>query len=350
MTTRARAAVLVALGEPLRIVDLDVPSPGAGQVLVRITHSGVCHTQLSEARGRRGPDVYLPHCLGHEAAGLVEAVGESVTTVAPGDEVVITWLRGTGAPSGPISYGSSDLGTVNSGPVSTFLTEAVVAEDRVLRVPPGIPGPVRALLGCAVPTGGGAVRNIASAKSGESIAVFGVGGVGLSAILAAVDIGLSPIIAVDIDRAKLDFALGLGATDAIDATVVDAAAAVLELTGGFGVDVAIEATSAPVAMEQAFRSVTTMGGRAVICGNLHHGGRISIDPFDLIRGRRILGSWGGGTDPDVDIPEYARLWLEGGLSVEKLISSVYALDDINAALDDLEHGRVARAIVDMSAD
>jgi S-(hydroxymethyl)glutathione dehydrogenase/alcohol dehydrogenase len=345
---QTEAAVLVELNQPLRHARLELPELEAGQVLVEVAYSGVCHSQLHEVRGRRGPDRYLPHTLGHEGSGIVRAVGAGVKKVRPGDRVVLTWIKGQGADVASSGYHEAGA-KINSGPLSTFMRHTITCENRLVRLPPDMPLREAALLGCALPTGAGIVINMLAMQPGASLAVFGAGGIGLSAVLAARMLGADPLIAVDVVESKLAEALRLGATHAVNAGQRDPVAAVRELTQGRGADYAVEAAGRRETMEAAFRSVRDQGGLCVLAGNLPHGEQIALDPFDLIRGKRIAGAWGGATRPDEDVPRYVGWFLEGRLPMNELISREYPLGEINAALDDLEQGRVVRALVDMAA-
>lgn len=340
-----KAAVLRQPDAPLSIEEVVLPAPGRGQVQVRIRASGVCHTQLSEAKGRRGEDRHLPHLLGHEAAGVVEAVGPEVSRVRPGDPVVVTWIKGPGlSVAGPRCTDARGL-PVNAGPVATFAEQAVVSEDRVTAVPREMPLDLAALLGCAVATGAGAVLNTAALRPGESVAVFGAGGVGLNAVQGARLGGAGRIIAVDVHEAKLALARGFGATHTVDARREDAVEAIRALTEGKGVHVAVESAGRRAAMEAAFASVRFDGGRAVLAGNLPAGETIAVDPLELIRGKRLLGCWGGDTRPERDIPRYAGLFLEGKLKLAELVSHRCALEQVNEVLAALDRGEVARALL-----
>jgi S-(hydroxymethyl)glutathione dehydrogenase/alcohol dehydrogenase len=206
-----KAAVLFKINQPLRIIDLEIPNIKPGQVLVDIKYSGICHSQLNEIKGLKGEDKYLPHTLGHEGSGIVLEVGQNVKKVKPGDHVVLTWINGGGADVPSTIYNSSE-GSINSGPISTFMEKTVISENRLVPIPKEMPLKVAALLGCAMPTGAGIVSNNAKLNAGDSIAVFGVGGIGLSAILAASAIGAEKIIAVDIEEEKLELSKEIGAT------------------------------------------------------------------------------------------------------------------------------------------
>ncbi len=347
MTRHTEAAVLFELGQPLRLVSLAIPALRSGQVLVDVAYSGVCRSQLLEVRGKRGPDRFLPHTLGHEGSGMVLDVGAGVTKVKPGDRVVLSWIRGSGADVPSTVYQSAE-GPINSGSISTFMRQTVTCENRVTPVPDAMPLREAALLGCAIPTGVGIVLNTAGVRPGSSVAVFGVGGIGLSAVLAANLMNATTIIAVDVFDHKLAQASQVGATHLINARQQDSLSTILEITGGRGVDYAIEAAGRRETMETAFQAVRDNGGLCVLAGNLAGGEHISIDPFDLIKGKRIIGTWGGESQPDRDISLYANMYLAGRLKLDLLITHEYQLEDINLALDDLEQGKAGRALIDMT--
>jgi S-(hydroxymethyl)glutathione dehydrogenase/alcohol dehydrogenase len=344
---QTEAAVLFELNQPLRRVTLEVPDLMPGQVLVEVAYSGVCHSQLHEIRGRRGPDRFLPHALGHEGSGVVRAIGPGVEKVRPGDHVVLTWIKGRGSDVPSTTYRAGSA-TINSGALCTFMRHTVTCENRVVPIARDMPLREAALLGCALPTGAGVVVNTAAVSRGASVAIFGMGGIGLCALLAARLLEAHPLVAIDVVEQKLVEAMRLGATHVVNARQRDPVAAIRELTQGRGVDYAIEAAGRRETMEAAFRSVRDQGGLCVLAGNLPQGETIAIDPFDLIRGQRIVGTWGGETRPDDDIPRYVRWFHEGRLPLAELITREYRLDQINEALDDMEQGRVLRALVTMA--
>jgi len=343
------AAVLEQPNKPLNIRELMIPDLKPGQVLVEVAYSGVCHSQLLEVRGKRGPDRYLPHTLGHEGSGTVLEVGAGVTKVKPGDRVVLSWIKGSGADVPSTVYQSAE-GPVNSGAISTFMHHTVTCENRVTPIPDAMPLHEAALLGCAIPTGAGIILNMARVRPGSCVAVFGVGGIGLSAVLAADLVHATTIIAVDVFDHKLEQARRVGATHLINAHQQDPLMRILEITRGHGVDYAIEAAGQRETMETAFKAVRDNGGLCVLAGNLPHGERISLDPMDLIRGKRIVGTWGGESRPDWDIPLYVDMYLAGKLKLDSLITHEYRLEDVNQAFDDLEQGKVGRALTDMAVD
>lgn len=355
-----KAAILSQINQSLEIDELIIPELKLGQVLVKIAYSGVCHSQLNEIRGLKGEDKFLPHTLGHEGSGIVLEVGPEVQKVTVGEHVVLTWIKGSGLDIPATQYHRHDGAVVNSGAISTFMEYSIISENRLVPIPREMPLKEAALLGCAIPTGAGIVLNTAHVQPGQSVAVFGVGGIGLSAILAISMVNSTilnedrnktkisaEIIAIDVVDHKLSQARKLGATQTINATVQDPLASILEITGGRGVDYAIEAAGKKESMENAFRSVRN-GGLCVLAGNLPAGHTISIDPLALIKGKKILGTWGGESLPDRDIPIYVKAFLDRKLKLSELYTQIYNLYDINQALDDLENGKINRAIIEMT--
>ncbi len=297
-------------------------------------------------RGYRGEDRFLPHCLGHEGSGIVRDVGPGVAKVAAGDRVILSWMKGSGADVPGTTYQWNGR-TVNSGAIATFARHAVISENRLTVMPDGVDMRKAATLGCAIATGLGSVFNAADAKQGQSLVVFGAGGIGLCAVAGGAIRGCGPVVAVDVVADKLDRAKRMGASHVIDASSADPMRELAALSPA-GVDVAIEASGRPSVMAQALRSVRSRGGTAVVVGNAHFGETLSIDPGQLNQGKRLVGTWGGDNDPDRDFPHYCDLLTSGRLDLAPLLSREYPLSGINEALDDLEAGRVARSLVDLS--
>jgi S-(hydroxymethyl)glutathione dehydrogenase / alcohol dehydrogenase len=343
---KTTAAVLVELGRPLELVDLDLPVLKPGQTLIEVVYSGVCHTQVGEARGHRGEDKFLPHCLGHEGSGIVREIGPGVNKVKPGDKVILSWIKGSGADVPGTTYDWNGR-KVNAGGITTFATYTVVSENRLTIVPDGMSMRLAALVGCAVPTGAGVVFNTAQPRPGQSVVVFGVGGIGSCAVAAAALAGCTPVIAVDVLPEKLALAQKLGATHAIHARTSDPVQEILKLCKG-GADFAIEATGIAPVMRQALACVRQQGGTAVVIGNARFGEKLEIDPRELNAGKRLLGTWGGDNVPDRDYPRYCKLIMAGRLDLEPLLSRGYSLAEVNAALDDLEAGLAARPLIDVA--
>ncbi|MBF8262503.1 MAG: xylB 1 [Parachlamydiales bacterium] len=340
---KTQAAVLRSLNADLEIWDLEIPPLAYGQVLVEIAYSGVCRTQLNEIKGYRGPDRYLPHTLGHEGSGIVQEIGKGVVKVKPGDAVVLSWIKGSGIDAGGCKYGSSN-GLVNSGPISTFMQYGVISENRIATISKKLPLREAALLGCALPTGAGVVFNQLQITKGCSLAVFGAGGVGLSAIVAAKYLEANPIVVVDISDEKLHHAQSMGATHFINSLTNNPVLVIQEITKGKGIDRVLECVGRREAMEAAFQS-TSSQGICIIAGNLPKGQKIEIDPFDLIAGKKIDGSWGGKSDIERDMSRYTEMIMKNDLSISRLITHEAPLEKINELLSLLEGGQVGRAIV-----
>jgi S-(hydroxymethyl)glutathione dehydrogenase/alcohol dehydrogenase len=341
------AAILVETGQPLVIDDLEVPRLRPGQVLAEVCYSGVCHTQLLECRGYRGPDRFLPHCLGHEGSGIVCEVGPGITKVKPGDRVILSWIRGSGEEVAGSTYGWRGR-TVNAGAITTFGRHSVVSENRLTVLPDWFPLREAALLGCALPTGLGAVLHTGEAKPGTSAVVFGTGGVGLAAVAGCVLAGCATIVAVDVVPQRLERARRIGATHTVHAASTDTVAEVLRLCPG-GADLAIEASGRPAVMEQALLSVRSQGGIAVIVGNARAGEKLTLDPRQLNQGKQLRGTWGGDNQPDRDYPRYCELLRSGKLDLTPLMAEPVPLERVNDALLELEHGLVGRPLLKLAA-
>ena len=344
MALSFRAAVLTELNQPLAIETVEAPPLAAGQVLVKLAYSGVCHSQLMEARGGRGPDRYLPHMLGHEGSGVVVETGDGVSKVRTGDRVILGWIKGQGADAQGIRYTAGDR-VINAGAVTTFNEYAVVAENRVTPLPAGLPMDVAVLFGCALPVGAGIVINIAKPQAGSTLAVFGLGGIGLSALMACKLFDCKQVIAVDVEPAKLEMARRFGATTTINSAEQDPVEEIRKLTGGLGVDYAIESAGLTRVIEQAFDATRRFGGLCVFASHPKSGDKIALDPFELICGKRILGTWGGDSKPERDIALLAGLYRDGKLPLDAMFTRRYALDEINEALDDLAERRSVRPLI-----
>ncbi|MFC2117215.1 zinc-binding dehydrogenase [Bacteroidota bacterium] len=343
--THMQAAVLWEVNKPLIVEDeIEIPSLEYGQVLVKMAYSGVCHSQLMEARGRRGEDRYLPHLLGHEGSGEVIALGAGVSKVSVGDWVILGWIKGKGNDVAGVKYKLGEQ-VINSGSVTTFNTYSIVSENRIVILPDNVPKDIAVLFGCALPTGAGMVLNEIKPKKNSSIVFFGLGGIGLSALMACRIFECNPVIAIDISQEKLELAQKFGATHLINSSNQNPLEKVLEITEGLGVDFSVEAAGRTETIEMAFEMVRRNGGKCVFASHPETGTKICLDPFELINGKTIQGSWGGRSDPDNDIPRIAELYLQGHLPLELLLTKTYTLEQINEALDDLETGKVFRPLI-----
>ncbi|MEW2614030.1 Zn-dependent alcohol dehydrogenase [Streptomyces sp. NPDC047880] len=355
-----RAAVLPAVGSPLEITGIELPDPGPGQVRVRLAAAGVCHSDLSLSDGTMR--VPVPAVLGHEGAGTVVAVGEGVTHVAPGDGVVLNWAPSCGAChacslgevwlcakalSGTGDVYARTAGGTDLHPglnVAAFAEETVVSAACVLPVPDGVPLTDAALLGCAVLTGYGAVHHSARVRQGETVAVFGVGGVGLSALQAARIAGASQIVAVDVSPEKEELARAAGATDYVVASGTTARD-IRGLTGKQGVDVAVECAGRAVSIRAAWDS-TRRGGRTTVVGIGGKDQQVTFNALEIFHwGRTLSGCVYGNSDPAVDLPVLAGHIRAGRLDLGALVTERISLDGIPAAFENMLAGKGGRALV-----
>ncbi|MET8830291.1 Zn-dependent alcohol dehydrogenase [Streptomyces sp. NPDC004610] len=361
MTVRTvRAAVLPAVGAPLEITGVELPEPGPGRVRVRLAAAGVCHSDLSLSDGTLR--IPVPAILGHEGAGTVESVGEGVTDLAPGDPVVLNWAPSCGscpacgrgevwlcgnAMNGAAGVHARTLSGTALHPglnVAAFAEETVVPRSCVLPLPEGIPLTDAALLGCAVLTGYGAVHHAAKVAPGETVAVFGAGGVGLAALQAARIAGAARIVAVDVSPAKEELARAAGATDYVTASE-RTAREIRALTGGEGVDVAVECVGRAVSIRTAWES-TRRGGRTTVVGIGGTDERVTFHALELFHwGRTLSGCVYGNCDPRTDLPVLADHVRAGRLDLSSLVTDRIGLEDIPAAFDAMLAGRGGRAVV-----
>jgi S-(hydroxymethyl)glutathione dehydrogenase / alcohol dehydrogenase len=340
-----RAAVLEELGKALAIKEVELPELLPGQVLVKVLFSGVCRSQVMEVRGGRGSDPWLPHLLGHEGSGIVVAVGDGVTKVKRGDEVILGWIKGEGLDAPGAKYKCGEQ-IINSGRVTTFSNYSVVSESRVVKKPAGLPFDTAILFGCALPTGAGMVLNELKPSSDSSVVVLGLGGIGLSALIALKAIGVRMIIAIDISEEKLELAKRLGATHVFNSISEGFRQAVLDLTQG-GADICVESGGQVSTIELGFSLIRKGGGKLLFASHPSEGEMIRLPPHELISGKQIAGSWGGATSPDRDIPGMFELFRGANIPLESLLTKRYSLEQINEAIDDLEGGRVFRPLIVM---
>lgn len=342
---QARAAILENTSTPLVVRTIDLPELKRGQVLVKILFSGVCRSQLMEVRGGRGEDPWIPHLLGHEASGIVLAVGEGVTKVKKDDAVILGWIKGEGLDADGAIYNCEGR-KINSGRVSTFSNYSIVSENRLVHKPEGLSFDVAVLFGCALPTGAGMVLNEIKPKPHESVVVLGLGGIGLSAVAALKALGVEKIIAADVVSQKLAMARSFGATHVLDSSDTQFNSKVFELTGN-GADFCIESAGQVATIEMGYSLVRKAGGQLLFASHPPEGQFIRLAPHDLISGKKIAGSWGGGVKPDSDIPKMSEVFLRARFDFMPLLTKRYALDQVNEALNDLESGQVFRPLLVM---
>jgi S-(hydroxymethyl)glutathione dehydrogenase / alcohol dehydrogenase len=335
-----RAAILTELRKPLTVAEVEVPQQlEAGQALIKLHYSGICGSQLGEIDGVKGEDKYLPHLLGHEGSGTVVDTGPGVKHVTAGDKVVLHWRKGLGIESVPPSY-RWDGKKLNAGWITTFNEYAVVSENRVTAIPADSDLRVAALFGCAVTTGFGVVLNNAKLKIGESVVVFGAGGVGLNIVQAAALVSAYPIIAVDLYDNRLALAQKLGATHAINARSADARIEIAKILGSVGLDVFIDNTGNPDIIETGYQLVKS-NGRVVLVGVPRAGNNVSLHSLPLHFGKTITGSHGGEALPQEDIPRYQRLASIGRIKLVDLLTGDFDLGEIDVAISKMRDGTMS---------
>ena len=340
-----RAAVLEHTGSPLVIRNLVAGPLLSGQVKVKMAFSGVCHSQIMEVAGLRGEDKWLPHLLGHEGTGVVDSVGPCVTKVIPGDKVVLGWIRGKGIEAKPAQYICSDNGAiVNAGRVTTFANINIVSESRVVKVANDFDLRSGVLYGCALPTGGGMVLNQLEVTEQSAVAVLGLGGIGLSAVLTLLAKGLTNIIAIDKNPERLELVKKWGVPIALDSSSNTLIKDIISLTKG-GCDFCIESAGTTESIELGFELVRFGGGRILFASHPAHGDSIRLDPHHLIRGKKIEGSWGGGFKPDSDIAKLSCILESHKSLLSDFYTKEYRLDEINTALADLKLGKARRPLI-----
>lgn len=341
-----KAAILAKQNVPLVVAEVGIPKLGVGQVLVKVECSGICGKQLDEISGKRGKDPFLPHLLGHEGGGIIVDVGPGVRKVKSGNHVVLHWMKGSGIDSATPKFKWNGR-MVNAGWVTTFSDYTVASENRVTPIPVDVKFDVASLLGCAITTGLGIVFNNANLKPGQSIAVFGVGGVGMNVVQGAALVNAYPVVAIDLHDDKLERAIAFGATHTGNASRTDAEAFLMELSQGRGFNVTVDTTGNTNVFQTAYKT-TSDTGKTIMAGMLHHQNPVTVDAFPLHFGRQIIGSHGGDTQPDVDIPRYIELYRRGKLKLDEQITDRYCLDEINEAVNMVRKGLVGRCVISMS--
>ena len=362
MTSQVKGVIARSKGAPVEVVTINVPDPGPGEALVKIQACGVCHTDLHYREG--GINDEFPFMLGHEAAGVVEAVGEGVTDVAAGDFVILNWRAVCGecraCKRGEPQYcfdthNATQKMTLEDGTelspalgIGAFAEKTLVAAGQCTKVDPAAAPEAAGLLGCGVMAGLGAAVNTAGIKRGQSIAVIGCGGVGCAAIAGARLVGANTIIAVDFDDRKLELAKTFGATHTVNSKDLDqdgVVEAIRELTGGFGADVVIDAVGIPATYKQAFYA-RDLAGTVVLVGVPNPQMTLELPLIDFFgRGGSLKSSWYGDCLPERDFPMLIDLFQQGRFPLDKFVTEKIGIDDIEAAFEKMHSGDVLRSVV-----
>jgi len=346
-----RAAILVESNKPLVVVDDVVYSEQLdyGQVLVKIFFSGICGAQLNEINASKGPDKFLPHLLGHEGSGKVVKTGPGVTTVKVGDHVVLHWRPSSGIQAPPAKYQWGDK-VVNAGWVTTFNDYAIISENRLTVIPKEFDLRLAPLFGCAVTTAVGVINNDAKVKIGQSVVIFGMGGVGLNLAQAAAMVSANPIIGIDINDQKLELGKKFGMTHGFNGKKeTDLDEKIKAIVGPQGADVVIDTTGNPRVIEQAY-GLTNADGKTILVGVPKKGDNVTLYTLPLHFNKQLTGSHGGDAVPDKEIPRLIKLMDAGKMSLDGLITHEFTLDDINEALDLMRQGDCGRILINMGHD
>jgi S-(hydroxymethyl)mycothiol dehydrogenase len=359
MPQTVKGVVARAKGAPVELVDVVVPDPGPGEAVVQVQACGVCHTDLHYREGGINDD--FPFLLGHEAAGVVEAVGEGVTDVAPGDFVVLNWRAVCGqcracAKGKPwycfTTHNAKQKMTLTDGTelspalgIGAFVEKTLVASGQCTKVDPQAAATAAGLLGCGVMAGFGAAVNTGGVTRGDSVAVIGCGGVGNAAIAGARLAGATTIVAVDVDDRKLNWAKGFGATHTVNSRSTDAVQAIRDLTGGFGADVVVDAVGRPETYEQAFYA-RDLAGTVVLVGVPTPDLKVELPMIEIFgRGGALKSSWYGDCLPSRDFPMLVDLYQQGRFDLDAFVSETIGLGDIEAAFEKMHRGEVLRSVV-----
>ncbi|SFP99896.1 S-(hydroxymethyl)mycothiol dehydrogenase [Actinomadura madurae] len=359
MAQQVRGVVAPGKGRPVRIETIIVPDPGPGEAVVRVQACGVCHTDLHYREG--GINDEFPFLLGHEAAGVVESVGDGVTEVEPGDFVILNWRAVCGQCRACLrgrpwycfnTHNAKQKMTLEDGTelspalgIGAFADKTLVAAGQCTKVDPAARPEVAGLLGCGVMAGLGAAINTGGVGRGDSVAVIGCGGVGAAAVLGARLAGAATIIAVDLDERKLATASSLGATHTVNGKDKNVVETVRELTGGFGADVVVEAVGRPETYEQAFYA-RDLAGTVVLVGVPTPEMKLELPLLEVFgRGGSLKSSWYGDCLPSRDFPMLIDLYLQGRLDLDTFVSETIELDGVEAAFEKMHHGDVLRSVV-----
>ena len=341
-----KAAILVESKKPLIIDDITLPDNlEFCQVLVKVHYSGICGAQINEIDAAKGPDKFLPHLLGHEGSGVVQETGPGVSTVKKGDHVVLHWRPSKGIQSPTPKYNWNGK-QVNAGWVTTFNEQAVISENRLTVIPNDFDMRIAPLFGCAVTTAFGVVNNDAKIKVGQSVIIFGIGGVGLNIAQASSMVSAHPIVGVDLLEHKLEMGKKFGLSHGLIGGEDKLNDKIRDIVGAQGADVVIETTGNSRMIEKAYE-LTHPDGKTILVGVPKKGDNVNIYSLPLHFNKVLTGSHGGNAKPDLEIPRYISLMNADKMTLNGLITHEFSLDEINEALDLFRSGKAGRIVINL---
>ena len=340
-----KTAILVESRKPLVLADVDLPAKlEFGQVLVKINYSGICGSQINEIDAAKEPDKFLPHLLGHEGSGIIEKIGEGVTTVKTGDHVVLHWRKSAGVESVTPKYFWKGK-KLNAGKITTFNEKAIVSENRLTVIPSDFDMRIASLFGCAVTSGFGIVNNDAKVKIGQSVLIFGIGGIGLNVAQASSMVSAYPIVGIDIHKHKIDMGKKFGLTHGLTTNSKNLNKEIYSIVGEKGADTTIDTTGNTKVIEQAYE-LTAPDGKTILAGVPKN--KITIYSLPLHFKKILTGSHGGDSIPDIEIPRYIRLINKKKMTLDNMITDEFKFSEINDAIDLLRSGKAGRIVIKMN--
>jgi S-(hydroxymethyl)glutathione dehydrogenase / alcohol dehydrogenase len=340
-----KAAVLEKIGRPLKIINgIPIPELNKGQILVKLKYAGICYSQIMEINGLRGKDNYLPHMLGHEGVGKVIDKHTSVKKIKINDWVILTWIKSKGINAKPINFQWKKQ-QISAGKVTTFSNYTIVSENRVVKKPKSINFKEAVLYGCAIATGSGMILKESKLNKTDFLSISGLGGIGLVSLITAIANNYHKIIAIDIDDKKLKIAEKLGVNYTINPLKENLEKQILKFTKGKMIKVSLDCSGSTNSIENSFKILNSKKGKCIFCSHPPHNKKIKIDPFELIKGKKIEGSWGGKINPDLDFKKISSLLKKTNINISKFITTEYKFDEINKAITDFKKRRIIRPII-----
>ena len=340
-----KAAILFECKKPLVVEEITLNKLKEGQVLTKILKSGICRSQIFEINGDRGKDIWLPHLLGHEAIAEVVEIGSSVKKVKPRDKVILSWIRSKGISAEPAKYKLKDI-TINGGQVTTFSEYSVCSENTLVKIKSNSLDLIGPTLGCAIPTGYGIPLNESKVENAKFIGILGLGGIGISALIGAKNNSNSKIICIDINNERLVDAINLGADYVLNPNKNNLFDSINKMTNGNMLDLLVECSGSIIGLNSSLKLINNCG-LVKFATHPKHGDLLLIDPFELIKGKKMEGSWGGGINPDHDLEEIINKIDKNLTFIKMMNQDIYELEDINIAIKDMITGKILRPIIQM---